>query len=101
MFNDAKVEEMTPIGNKILVEPLKKKEVADGIYIPERSEEIPIMGIVIALGTGETDEDGKMIPFEMKVGDTVITPASWWAEVRNQNKVYRVYEANTILAILE
>ena len=56
-----------PIGDRILVEPVEEKEVKKGgIIIPETAKEKPQEGIVVALGTGKTNDDGKKIPLKSK-----------------------------------
>ena len=66
-----------PIGDRILVEPVEEKEVKKGgIIIPDTAKEKPQEGIIVALGTGKTDDDGKKIPFEVKKGDRVLVSAN-------------------------
>ena len=55
-----------PLGDRILVEPAEEKETKKGgIIIPDSAKEKPTEGIVVALGTGKTDDNGKKVPFEM------------------------------------
>ena len=62
-----------PLGDRILVEPAEEKEVKKGgIIIPDSAKEKPTEGIVVALGTGKTDDNGKKVPFEVKKGDRVL-----------------------------
>ena len=65
----AKVK-IKPIGDRVLVKHLEEKEqVRGGILIPDSAKEKPQEAEVIALGTGKKDEDGKLLPFEVKVGE--------------------------------
>jgi chaperonin GroES len=58
---------LKPLGDRVLVEPTEEKEVKKGgIIIPDTAKEKPTEGIVIALGTGKTDDDGKKVPFGLK-----------------------------------
>src|SRR6202044_3921881 len=62
-----------PIGDRILVEPVEEKETKKGgIIIPDTAKEKSTEYIVIALGTGKVNDDGKKVPFEVKKGDRVI-----------------------------
>jgi len=64
---------LKPLGDRVLVEPVEEKEVKKGgIIIPDSAKEKPTEAVVRALGTGKTDDDGKKIPFEVKVGDRVL-----------------------------
>jgi len=49
-----------PLGDRILVEAVEEKEVKKGgIIIPDSAKEKPMESIVVALGTGKTDDNGK------------------------------------------
>jgi chaperonin GroES len=62
-----------PLGDRVLVQPLKEKEVKKGgIIIPDTAKEKPQEGTVVALGTGKLDDNGKKIDFNVKVGDKVL-----------------------------
>jgi len=71
-----------PLHDRIVVTRIDAEgKTAGGIIIPDTAKEKPQEGKVIALGTGKRDEDGKLIPFEVKKGDRVLigcslTPAS-------------------------
>ena len=65
---------LKPLGDRMLVEPVDQQETNKGrIIIPDSAKEKPIEAIVRALGTGKTDDEGKKIPFEVKLGDRVLT----------------------------
>jgi chaperonin GroES len=93
---------LKPLGDRVLVEPAEEKEVKKGgIIIPDSAKEKPTEGIVRALGTGKTDDDGKKVPFEVKVGDRVLVSKYGGTEVKIDNKEYKLLNADDILAILE
>ena len=73
MTTKAKIS-FKPLGNRIVVEPLEKDEQmsAGGIYIPDTAKEKPQEGKVVAVGEGRLSDDGKRVPMEVKVGDTVV-----------------------------
>jgi chaperonin GroES len=64
-----------PLGDRVVVEPLEKdvETFADGkLVLPDTAKEKPQQGKVLAAGPGRLDDDGKRVPLEVKVGDTVI-----------------------------
>ena len=64
---------LKPLGNRIVVEPLEQEEItAGGIVLPETAKEKPQQGLVMAIGPGGRDEDGKRIPMDVAVGDKVL-----------------------------
>ncbi len=90
-----------PLGERVLVEPLKEAEVKKGgIIIPDTAKEKPQEGKVIALGTGKLDDDGKIVPFNVKVGDTVLLPKYGGTEVKLDGKEYQIMREDDILAII-
>lgn len=91
-----------PLGDRVLVEPVEEKEVKKGgIIIPDSAKEKPTEGIVRALGTGKTDDDGKKIPFEVKVGDRVLISKYGGTEIKLEGKEYKLLNADDILAIVD
>ena len=64
-----------PLAERVVVEPLEKdvETFAGGeLVLPDTAKEKPQQGKVLAVGPGRRDEDGKRIPMEVKVGDTVV-----------------------------
>ena len=53
-----------PLGDRVLVKPLEKeKQERGGLIIPDTAKEKPQEGVIVALGTGKTNDDGKKVPF--------------------------------------
>ena len=93
---------LKPLGDRILVEPAEEKEVKKGgIIIPDSAKEKPQEGVVVALGTGKTDDNGKKIPFEVKVKDRVLVSKYGGTEVKLDGKEYKILNSDDILAIIE
>ncbi len=66
-----KYNKLTPLNDRIVVEPLIFQEEAGGIILPNADDK-PIMGTVISVGRGSLNEQGKIIPLETKVGDVIM-----------------------------
>ncbi len=90
-----------PLGERVLVEPIKEEEaVKGGIIIPDSAKEKPQEGKVIAVGTGKIDEHGKVVPFNVKKGDIVLMPKYGGTEVKVDGKQYQIMREDDILAII-
>jgi len=90
-----------PLGDRVLVEPVEEKETAKGgIIIPDTAKEKPMESKIVALGTGKTDDDGKKIPFEVKVGDVVLTSKYGGTDIKLDGKEYKILSSDDILAVL-
>ena len=91
-----------PLGDRVLVEAVEEKETKKGgIIIPETAKEKPTEGIVRALGTGKTDDNGKKVPFEVKVGDRVLVSKYGGTEIKLDGKEYKILNADDILGVID
>ena len=91
-----------PLGDRVLVEPVEEKETKKGgIIIPDSAKEKPTEGIVIALGTGKTDDNGKKVPFEVKKGDRVLVTKYGGTEIKLDGKELKIFNSDDILAVIE
>lgn len=90
-----------PLGDRVLVQAIEDKEqVKDGIVIPDSAKEKPQEAKVIALGTGKLDDDGKKIPFEVKVGDKVLTSKYGGTDIKLNGDEYKILSSSDILAVV-
>jgi chaperonin GroES len=93
---------LKPLGDRVLVEPVEEKETKKGgIIIPDTAKEKPTEGIIRALGTGKVDDNGKKVPFEVKVGDRVLVSKYGGTEVKLDGKEYKILGTDDILAIVD
>ena len=93
---------LKPLGDRVLVEPVEEQETKkSGILIPDSAKEKPVEAIVRALGTGKTNDEGKKIPFDVEVGDRVLTSKYGGTEVKLDNKEYRILSSDDILGVID
>jgi chaperonin GroES len=91
-----------PLGEKIVVKRLEAKEKsAGGIVLPDAAKEKPQEGRIVALGEGRLLEDGKRIPFSVKVGDRVIFASYSGSEIKLEGEEHLILQEDDILAIVE
>lgn len=96
----AKVK-IQPLGDRVLVEAMEETEqVKGGIVIPDSAKEKPQEAKIVALGTGKVDENGKKVPFDVKVGDVVLTSKYGGTDVKYDDKEYKILSSSDILAVI-
>ena len=78
----------------------REEEVRGGIIIPDSAKEKPQEAKVIALGTGKKGDDGKVTPFEVKVGDRVLISKYGGTEVKLDDKKYTLVREDDILGVI-
>lgn len=92
---------VTPLADRILVKPKAKEEVTkSGIVLPDTAKEKPQEGTVVAVGPGRVLEDGKRVPLEVKVGDTVLYAKYAGTEVKLEGEEYLILKESDVLALL-
>ena len=81
-----------PLGGRVLVKAIEEgdDQIKGGIIIPDSAKEKPQEAEIIALGTGARDDDGKTIPFNVKVGDRVIVSKYGGTEVKFDDEVFQL-----------
>ena len=53
------------------------------------------------LGTGKTNDEGKKVGFEVKVGDRVLVSKYGGTEIKVDGKEYKIFGSDDLIAILE
>lgn len=92
---------ITPLGDRLLVKLIEESEqVKGGIIIPDSAKEKPQEAEVMALGTGRKDEAGKALPFEVKVGDTVLISKYGGTEVKVAEDKFLLLREDDVLGII-
>ena len=94
---------INPLSDHILIEPMPQEEkTKSGILLPETAEkEKPEQGKVIAVGPGRKNDEGKVIPLDVKPGDKVLFTKYGPNEIKVDDKEYLIAREEDILAILE
>lgn len=91
-----------PLHDRILVERVESEEVSKGgIILPDTAKEKPQQGKVIAAGTGRRTEDGKVLPLEIKAGDTILFGKYSGTEVKIDGVEYLIMKEDDVLGLVE
>ncbi len=91
----------TPLKDKVLVRRIDQEEkTPGGIIIPDTAKEKPAEGEVLAVGTGIRDDQGKLHPLDVQVGDRVLF-AKWGGnEVKISGEDFIILKESDILGII-
>jgi chaperonin GroES len=96
------MSKIRPLGDHILVKRIKEEErTKGGIIIPDTAKEKPQEGKVIAVGKGKYNDDGKLIPLEVKAGDSILFGKYAGSEVKFLGDEHLILREDDILGILE
>jgi chaperonin GroES len=91
-----------PLGDRVVVEPLEEEQkTASGVYLPDSAQERPQRGVIIAVGPGRLDDNGKRIAMELKAGDKVLYAKYACTEIKMGDKDILVLKESDILATIQ
>ena len=89
-----------PLHDRVLVRRVDEDEkTSGGIIIPDTAKEKPQEGEVVAVGPGAKNEDGKVAPMDVKVGDIVLFGKWSGTEVKIDGKEYSIMKESDIMGI--
>lgn len=91
---------LKPLGDRLIVEPLKQDDLTPGgIALPDTAKEKPQRGKVLATGPGARDEKGDRIPMDVAVGDEVLYAKYGGTEVKIDGNKYLILRESDVLAV--
>jgi chaperonin GroES len=91
-----------PLHDRVVVRRIDAEErSAGGIIIPDTAREKPGQGKVLAVGPGARDETGRLVPLDVKAGDTVLFGKWSGTEARIDGEDLLVMKEGDILGVLE
>jgi len=91
-----------PLHNRLIVKRVDEEEkTAGGIIIPDTAKEKPQQANVIAVGPGKRDDQGKIIPPDVRAGDRVLFSKYSGSEVKLEGEDHLIISEDDVLAILE
>jgi chaperonin GroES len=94
---------LRPLADRVVVEPSEREETFAGgmLVLPETAKEKPQQGSILAVGPGRRDEDGELIPMDVKVGDLVLFAKYAGTEIKLDGKKVLILKESDILGVVE
>ena len=93
---------LRPLQDRIIVKRVEEEtKTAGGIFIPETAKEKPQRGQVVAVGNGKKTDDGKVLPLDVKVGDTVLFGKYAGTDIKVDGEELLMMREDDILAVVE
>ena len=92
-----------PLQDRVLVKRLDESEekTKGGIIIPDTAKEKPQQGKVVAAGKGKANDAGKVMPLDVKVGDTVLFGKYSGSEIKIEGVEHLIMREEDILGVVE
>jgi chaperonin GroES len=91
-----------PLQDRVIVKRIEEEEkTKGGLIIPDTAKEKPQEGKVVAVGKGKLNEDGKIMPLDVKVNDRVLFGKYSGTEINIDGEEHLIMREEDILGIIE
>ncbi|MBB5888021.1 co-chaperone GroES [Lactovum miscens] len=92
---------LKPLADRVVLRVKEEEEkTVGGIVLTSAAQEKPRTAEVVAVGAGKRNEEGNLIPLEVKVGDTVIFSEYGGSKVKVEGEEFLITHESDLLAIL-
>lgn len=93
---------LVPLEDRIVVKPQDAEEkTAGGIVLPDTAREKPLMGKVIAVGSGKLLDNGSRSPMNVKKNDVVLYGKYSGSDIEIDGDDYKILRESEVLGIVE
>jgi chaperonin GroES len=92
-----------PLHDRVIVKRVQEEEkTKGGIIIPDTAKEKPQEGIVIAVGSGKVEGEGKKkVPLEVKKGDRILFSKYAGTEITIDGEEHLIMKEEDIIALIK
>ena len=91
-----------PLHDRILVKRIEgETKSSGGIIIPDTAKEKPQEGKVVAVGKGKVNDEGKLVPLNVRKGDRILFGKYSGTEIQLDGKEHLIVREDDVLAVLE
>jgi chaperonin GroES len=92
---------INPLGDRVLVKPIKQEQTRGGILIPDTATEKPQEGEILAVGPGRrSEETGKLMRLGLRKGDRVLYPKYSGSEIKRDGEDLLILQEKDILGVM-
>ena len=93
---------LKPLLDRVVIKRIEEENrTVGGIIIPDTAKEKPSQGVVVAVGPGGRDDDGKLVQMTLKEGDRVLFGKWSGTEVKIEGEDLVIMKESEVFGILE
>ena len=92
---------LQPLGDRVVLKPVAREEMTkSGIVLPDTAKEKPQEGLILAVGPGAFDSEGKRTAMDVKVGQKVLYGKYAGTEFKLDDEELLIVSQKDILAVV-
>ena len=90
-----------PLHDRILVRRIEEQEkTPGGLVIPDTAKDKPQEGEILTVGKGKINEDGKILPLDVRPGERILFGKYAGNEIILEGEEYLIMREDEVLGIL-
>ena len=91
-----------PLHDRVVVKRVEEEgKTKGGIIIPDTAKEKPMEGEIVAVGPGARDEQGTLVPLDVKKGDRILFGKWSGTEIKLDGDDLLIMKESDIMGIIE
>ena len=91
-----------PLHDRVVIRRVEPEgKTIGGIFIPDTAQEKPMEGEIVAVGPGARDDNGKVVPLDVKAGDRILFGKWSGTEVKIDGQDYLIMKESDVMGIIE
>jgi chaperonin GroES len=92
-----------PLYDRIVVKRIddETEKTAGGLFIPDSAKEKPQQGEVVSVGQGKRNDEGKLIPLDVKAGDRILFGKYSGSDIKLDGNEYLIMREDEVLGVLD
>jgi len=93
---------LRPLHDRVVVRRIEADEkTAGGVIIPDTAREKPMEGEVVAVGPGARNEQGHLVPLDLKPGDRILFGKWSGTEVKIDGEELLIMKEGDVMGVLD
>ena len=93
---------LKPLHDRLVVRRIEAENTsAGGIIIPDKAQEKPVQGEVLALGDGAVLDNGERRPLSVKVGERILFGKYAGTEIKLDGEELLVLRESDVMAVID
>jgi chaperonin GroES len=90
-----------PLHDRVLIRRVDPKgKTTGGIIIPDTAQEKPMEGEIVAVGPGARDDNGAVVPLDVKPGDRILFGKWSGSEIKLDGKDLLIMGESDIMGVI-
>jgi len=91
-----------PLHDRVVIRRVEHEgKTTGGIFIPDTAQEKPMEGEIVAVGPGARDDNGKVVPLDVKAGDRILFGKWSGTEIKLDGVEYLIMNESDIMGVID